>query len=92
MCSLLTFLTAFLFDDHCFCTWIRRSSVLQEFLAKQAEDEEDEPGEDMVDLGDKFLIFRELAEKLYPHQKEGVLWMWRLHQQNKGGILADDMG
>ena len=46
----------------------------------------------MVNLGGGFLIFKELAEKIYSHQKEGVLWMWKLHQKNKGGILADDMG
>ena len=46
----------------------------------------------MVDLGGGFMIFKELAEKIYSHQKEGVLWMWKLHKRNKGGILADDMG
>ena len=30
--------------------------------------------------------------KLYAHQKEGVAWMWRLHQSGMGGILGDDMG
>ncbi len=66
---------------------------MQDYLA-QAEDEseDDDVGEDMVDLGDRFMIFKELAEKLYKHQKEGVLWLWGLHQMKKGGILADDMG
>lgn len=34
----------------------------------------------------------ELSRKLYPHQVEGVKWLWRLHQAGTGGILADDMG
>ena len=46
----------------------------------------------MINLGNGFMIFKELAEKIYAHQKEGVLWMWGLHKKNKGGILADDMG
>lgn len=30
--------------------------------------------------------------KLYKYQKTGVRWLWELHQQSVGGILADDMG
>ena len=30
--------------------------------------------------------------KLYPYQKEGVMWFWKLYEQRKGGILGDDMG
>lgn len=29
---------------------------------------------------------------LYPHQVEGVRWLWSLHCRQRGGILADDMG
>ncbi|KAF0718759.1 Aste57867_1505 [Aphanomyces stellatus] len=29
---------------------------------------------------------------LFPHQKEGLSWLYSLHQQNAGGILGDDMG
>jgi hypothetical protein len=29
---------------------------------------------------------------LYPHQVEGVRWLWSLYRLNRGGILADDMG
>lgn len=28
---------------------------------------------------------------LYPHQIEGVRWLWSLHCLGSGGILADDM-
>ncbi|KFM22562.1 DNA excision repair protein ERCC-6-like protein [Auxenochlorella protothecoides] len=34
----------------------------------------------------------DLASKLYPYQREGVSWLWRLYQLKTGGILADDMG
>ncbi|KAG0531255.1 hypothetical protein BDA96_04G007800 [Sorghum bicolor] len=29
---------------------------------------------------------------LFSHQREGMFWFWRLHCNNTGGILADDMG
>uniref|UniRef100_A0A1J3DHY9 Protein CHROMATIN REMODELING 24 n=1 Tax=Noccaea caerulescens TaxID=107243 RepID=A0A1J3DHY9_NOCCA len=32
------------------------------------------------------------ATMLYPHQREGLKWLWSLHTQGKGGILGDDMG
>ncbi|EOA12821.1 hypothetical protein CARUB_v10025781mg [Capsella rubella] len=33
-----------------------------------------------------------IATMLYPHQREGLKWLWSLHTQEKGGILGDDMG
>ncbi|KAL0863004.1 hypothetical protein Bca101_042122 [Brassica carinata] len=33
-----------------------------------------------------------IATILYPHQREGLKWLWSLHTQGKGGILGDDMG
>jgi SNF2 family DNA or RNA helicase len=33
-----------------------------------------------------------IAKMLYPHQREGLRWLWSLHCQGKGGILGDDMG
>ena len=45
---------------------------------------------------------KDIYEKLYPHQREGVQWMWdAVHQGNvalpahrriTGGLLSDDMG
>lgn len=32
------------------------------------------------------------AKMLYPHQREGLKWLWSLHCKGKGGILGDDMG
>ncbi|CAM0879623.1 unnamed protein product [Alopecurus aequalis] len=29
---------------------------------------------------------------LYPHQREGLKWLWVLHCKGRGGILGDDMG
>ncbi|KAM5577837.1 protein CHROMATIN REMODELING 24 [Rosa sericea] len=33
-----------------------------------------------------------IAKMLFPHQREGMKWLWALHCQGKGGILGDDMG
>lgn len=33
-----------------------------------------------------------IAKKLFPHQREGLKWLWSLHCKGKGGILGDDMG
>ncbi len=49
-------------------------------------------------LGDKgqFVLDGRIASKLYPHQIDGVKWLWSLHEmssaQQRGGILGDDMG
>lgn len=39
-----------------------------------------------------FSVPRELFERMYPHQRKGVKWLWGLHQGDMGGILGDDMG
>ena len=66
---------------------------MQSYLASN-DDDEGEEGENggMVPLGNGFYLFKDLMKNLYAHQKEGVLWMWGLHQKRKGGILGDDMG
>nr|GMD62646.1 protein CHROMATIN REMODELING 24 isoform X2 [Ipomoea batatas] len=33
-----------------------------------------------------------VAKILYPHQCDGLKWLWSIHCQGKGGILGDDMG
>ncbi|KAF5751779.1 DNA excision repair protein ERCC-6-like isoform X1 [Tripterygium wilfordii] len=39
-----------------------------------------------------FKLPGKIANGLYPHQREGLRWLWSLHCQDKGGILGDDMG
>ncbi|GAX75462.1 hypothetical protein CEUSTIGMA_g2905.t1 [Chlamydomonas eustigma] len=45
-------------------------------------------------LGERkeFTLDVKVAGKLYPHQVDGVKWLWSLHQLKRGGILGDDMG
>uniref|UniRef100_A0A453DMA2 Helicase ATP-binding domain-containing protein n=1 Tax=Aegilops tauschii subsp. strangulata TaxID=200361 RepID=A0A453DMA2_AEGTS len=33
-----------------------------------------------------------IFKMLYPHQREGLKWLWVLHCRGTGGILGDDMG
>ncbi|KAI9114419.1 hypothetical protein K1719_014647 [Acacia pycnantha] len=39
-----------------------------------------------------FKLQGEIAATLLEHQRDGLKWLWSLHCQGKGGILADDMG
>jgi SNF2 family DNA or RNA helicase len=45
-------------------------------------------------LGDKgeYRLDEKVASKLYPHQIDGIKWLWSLYSMKKGGILGDDMG
>ncbi|KAJ3179653.1 DNA excision repair protein ERCC-6-like [Geranomyces variabilis] len=44
------------------------------------------------ELEGSYRLPSELYERLFPHQREGVAWMWGLNQKQMGGILGDDMG
>ncbi|KAM0885736.1 hypothetical protein ACQ4PT_030142 [Festuca glaucescens] len=33
-----------------------------------------------------------IFNRLYPHQREGLIWLWSLRCRGTGGILGDDMG
>ncbi|KAL9266286.1 CHROMATIN REMODELING 24-like protein [Drosera capensis] len=33
-----------------------------------------------------------IGNMLYPHQRDGLRWLWSLYCQGKSGILGDDMG
>ncbi|KAG6604310.1 Protein CHROMATIN REMODELING 24, partial [Cucurbita argyrosperma subsp. sororia] len=39
-----------------------------------------------------FKLQGRIAKMLYPHQREGLRWLWSLHCRGNGGILGDDMG
>ncbi|XP_052153628.1 SNF2 domain-containing protein ENL1-like [Oryza glaberrima] len=40
----------------------------------------------------KMKIPRRVLGSLYPHQRDGLAWLWALHCTATGGILGDDMG
>ncbi|KAJ3412875.1 DNA excision repair protein ERCC-6-like [Chytridiales sp. JEL 0842] len=41
-----------------------------------------------------FCILKSQYDRILPHQREGIAWMWSVHnnKQRVGGLLADDMG
>ncbi|KZV27507.1 protein CHROMATIN REMODELING 24 [Dorcoceras hygrometricum] len=39
-----------------------------------------------------YMLPGKIAKMLFPHQREGLKWLWSLHSMGKGGILGDDMG
>jgi len=53
---------------------------------------EDEGSIALTGLNLSYTLPGKIATMLYPHQREGLNWLWSLHTQGKGGILGDDMG
>lgn len=35
---------------------------------------------------------KEIYERLFPHQRIGIEWMYKLFRSKMGGVLGDDMG
>ncbi|XP_053435433.1 DNA excision repair protein ERCC-6-like isoform X2 [Nycticebus coucang] len=67
-----------------------RIQKIQEALEELAEQGDDE-FTDVCNSG--LLLYRELHNQLFEHQKEGVAFFYSLYRDGrKGGILADDMG
>lgn len=53
---------------------------------------EDESSIIMKGPTSEYVLPGKIASMLYPHQRDGLKWLWSLHTQGKGGILGDDMG
>uniref|UniRef100_G3N7Y0 DNA excision repair protein ERCC-6-like n=1 Tax=Gasterosteus aculeatus TaxID=69293 RepID=G3N7Y0_GASAC len=68
-----------------------RITKIEEHLAHNNSEEEDD---DFVDVnGSGLMLFKELHDKLYDYQRDGVAFLFSLYRDGrKGGILADDMG
>ncbi|XP_010604159.1 DNA excision repair protein ERCC-6-like [Fukomys damarensis] len=67
-----------------------RIQKLQKAL-EELEEHEDDEFADVCNSG--LLLYRELYDQLFEHQKEGVAFLYSLYRDGrKGGILADDMG
>lgn len=65
---------------------------MEEILSQNESEDEEE--EEFVDVnGSGLMLFKDLHNKLYAYQREGVAFLYSLYRdQLKGGILADDMG
>uniref|UniRef100_A0AAY4AI84 DNA excision repair protein ERCC-6-like n=1 Tax=Denticeps clupeoides TaxID=299321 RepID=A0AAY4AI84_9TELE len=71
-----------------------RLQRLQEVIRDMAAEGSVSDEEEFVNVNNSgLMLFKELYDKLYEHQKEGVAFLYRLYKEGKkGGILADDMG
>ncbi len=50
------------------------------------------PGSSTYQLPGGYKLPKDVFEKLFKYQREGVRWMWSLHRREAGGVLADEMG
>lgn len=71
-----------------------RIKKIQEAIQQMAEQGSESEDEEFVNVNNSgLMLFKELYNKLYDHQKEGVAFLYGLHRHGRpGGILADDMG
>lgn len=49
-------------------------------------------GTEDIEIEQKLVLPATIYDKLMEHQKQGLRWLWRLHEADTGGILADEMG
>ncbi|CAB4043227.1 DNA excision repair ERCC-6-like, partial [Paramuricea clavata] len=61
-------------------------------MLEELDDENSEEEDGYVKVSNGFKLPEKIYSKLYPYQKEGIMWFWRLYEGRKGGILGDDMG
>ena len=65
---------------------------IQQLEAILADQDSESENEEFVSING-LPLFRELYDKLYYYQREGVSFLYGLYRDGlKGGILADDMG
>ena len=68
-----------------------RIEKIEELLAQNDEEDEDDEFVNVNNSG--LMLFRELYDKLYNYQRDGLSFLYGLYRDGrKGGILADDMG
>ncbi|KAJ3604702.1 hypothetical protein NHX12_029442 [Muraenolepis orangiensis] len=67
-----------------------RIGRIEELISQDLESDDEE----FVNVNNSgLMLLKEVHEKLYDHQKEGVSFIYKLYRDGlKGGILADDMG
>ncbi|XP_051147249.1 protein CHROMATIN REMODELING 24 [Andrographis paniculata] len=90
-------------DNYAALSKLGKEARVPNFQRKPIELSDDESN-DITTLGDHLDDFTltgsrntyklpgKIAKILYPHQREGLKWLWSLHCMGKGGILGDDMG
>jgi hypothetical protein len=70
--------------------------VLEYHDTDAAEEQDRLPDFEMVDTvassKPPYKLPARIFNKLYPHQRYGLIWLWSLRCRGTGGILGDDMG
>ncbi|KAL5993086.1 hypothetical protein ACLOJK_014007 [Asimina triloba] len=89
-------------DDEDDCTILSakeagKEAALGEDGAAWVDDEEDSDFEDRNAIvlkgpSSTYTLPGKISKMLYPHQRDGLNWLWALHCKRAGGILGDDMG
>ncbi|KAL4648878.1 DNA excision repair protein ERCC-6-like [Arapaima gigas] len=71
-----------------------RIKMIQQAIEEMEHQTSENEDEEFVNVNNSgLMLYKELHEKLYEHQKEGIAFLYGLHKDGaKGGILADDMG
>lgn len=68
-----------------------RIKKIEELLSENDLEEEEDEFVDVNNSG--LMLYKELYNKLYDYQREGVSFLYSLYRDgHKGGVLADDMG
>ena len=65
---------------------------MQAMLEEFDDEDSDEDENGYIKIAKGFKMSEKIYSRLYPYQKEGVMWFWNLYEAQKGGILGDDMG
>ncbi|KAL1487995.1 hypothetical protein ABEB36_015375 [Hypothenemus hampei] len=71
------------------------NSRLQSYYEEQEQNLEElrvEDSKDYKKLKGGLKVPKKNWTRLYEYQKEGVFWLWELHQKPCGGLLGDEMG
>lgn len=81
-------------DDALECNYKARLESYYKKLETELEQlgVQNEVNKDYKKLKGGLKVPREAWNKLYDYQKEGVFWLWELHQRSSGGLLGDEMG
>ncbi|TWW60922.1 DNA excision repair protein ERCC-6-like [Takifugu flavidus] len=79
------------FDIHQSLKLETRIKKIEELISQNDSEEDDD---EFVNVnGSGLMLFKDLHEKLYNYQRQGVAFLYSLYRDGlKGGILADDMG
>uniref|UniRef100_A0A3Q3XFC0 DNA excision repair protein ERCC-6-like n=1 Tax=Mola mola TaxID=94237 RepID=A0A3Q3XFC0_MOLML len=70
-----------------------RIKKIEELISQNGSEDDDNDDKFVNVNGGGLMLFKDLHDKLYDYQRDGVAFLYNLYRDGqKGGILADDMG